>query len=271
MHGWGIAQRIQQVSRDVLRVNQGSLYPALYRLESEGWIAAEWGASENNRKAKYYRLTRAGRAAARRRRPRTGSGSPRAIDRDPARPREEGGVMRLLSQASARSEPCSPGRERRAEMDDELRFHLELETADNVSRGHAARRRRAPPPSHVRRRRSGQGGVPRARAAGACSRTLVQDVALRRCAACAAAPGFTAARRPHAGARHRRQHRRSSAVVNGVLLRPSPYAQRRARWWSCASRTAARRASRTSASRPWRCATTAPQPRASTTSSSTTP
>jgi PadR family transcriptional regulator PadR len=60
MHGWGIAQRIQQVSQDVLRVNQGSLYPALHRLESEGWIAAEWGASENNRKAKFYRLTRVG-------------------------------------------------------------------------------------------------------------------------------------------------------------------------------------------------------------------
>ncbi|HUG52602.1 MAG TPA: PadR family transcriptional regulator [Vicinamibacteria bacterium] len=60
MHGWGIAQRIQQVSQDVLRVNQGSLYPALHRLESEGWIAAEWGTSENNRRAKYYRLTRSG-------------------------------------------------------------------------------------------------------------------------------------------------------------------------------------------------------------------
>jgi PadR family transcriptional regulator PadR len=60
MHGWGIAQRIQQVSEDVLRVNQGSLYPALHRLENEGWIAAEWGASENNRRAKYYRLTRTG-------------------------------------------------------------------------------------------------------------------------------------------------------------------------------------------------------------------
>jgi len=60
MHGWGIAQRIQQVSEDVLRVNQGSLYPALHRLEDEGWIDAEWGASENNRKAKYYHLTRTG-------------------------------------------------------------------------------------------------------------------------------------------------------------------------------------------------------------------
>jgi PadR family transcriptional regulator len=61
LHGWGISQRIQQVSADVLRVNQGSLYPALHRLEEEGWIEAEWGASENNRRAKFYRLTRAGR------------------------------------------------------------------------------------------------------------------------------------------------------------------------------------------------------------------
>jgi len=60
-HGWGIAQRIQQISRDVLQVNQGSLYPALYRLEHQGWIAAEWGTSENNRKAKFYRLTQEGR------------------------------------------------------------------------------------------------------------------------------------------------------------------------------------------------------------------
>jgi transcriptional regulator len=60
MHGWGISQRIQQVSDSVLVVNQGSLYPALYRLEEEGWIASEWGASENNRRAKFYKLTRHG-------------------------------------------------------------------------------------------------------------------------------------------------------------------------------------------------------------------
>ena len=59
-HGWGISQRIHEMSQDVLRVNQGSLYPALYRLEEEGWIEAEWGTSENNRRAKYYRLTRRG-------------------------------------------------------------------------------------------------------------------------------------------------------------------------------------------------------------------
>jgi PadR family transcriptional regulator PadR len=60
MHGWGISQRIQQVSDSVLVVSQGSLYPALYRLEAEGWIRSEWGASENNRRAKFYRLTAAG-------------------------------------------------------------------------------------------------------------------------------------------------------------------------------------------------------------------
>ena len=60
MHGWGIAQRIQQLSQDVLQVNQGSLYPALHRLEQKGWIASDWGTSENNRRAKYYRLTPVG-------------------------------------------------------------------------------------------------------------------------------------------------------------------------------------------------------------------
>jgi PadR family transcriptional regulator, regulatory protein PadR len=60
-HGWDIAQRIQQVSREVLRVGQGSLYPALHRLEAQGWIASEWGASDNNRKAKFYQLTATGR------------------------------------------------------------------------------------------------------------------------------------------------------------------------------------------------------------------
>ncbi len=60
-HGWAISERIQQVSQDVLRVQQGSLYPALHRLERRGWIKAHWGASENNRRAKFYELTRSGR------------------------------------------------------------------------------------------------------------------------------------------------------------------------------------------------------------------
>lgn len=59
-HGWGISQRILQISEDVLRVNQGSLYPALHRLEEQGWIDSTWGVSDNNREAKFYRLTRTG-------------------------------------------------------------------------------------------------------------------------------------------------------------------------------------------------------------------
>jgi transcriptional regulator len=61
LHGWGITLHIQQISKHVLRVEEGSLYPALHRMEQEGWISAEWGLSENNRRARYYRLASAGR------------------------------------------------------------------------------------------------------------------------------------------------------------------------------------------------------------------
>ena len=61
MHGWGIALHIQRISNEVLRVEEGSLYPALHRMEQEGWIAAAWGLSENNRRARFYRLTDQGR------------------------------------------------------------------------------------------------------------------------------------------------------------------------------------------------------------------
>src|SRR5271156_1312650 len=61
LHGYGIAQRVQQVSEDLLKLNQGTLYPALLRLEQRGWISSKWGVSDNNRKAKYYSLTRSGR------------------------------------------------------------------------------------------------------------------------------------------------------------------------------------------------------------------
>jgi transcriptional regulator len=63
MHGWAIAQRISQMSNEQLRVGQSALYPALHKLEQQGWVAAEWAPSENNRRAKYYRLTAAGRKA----------------------------------------------------------------------------------------------------------------------------------------------------------------------------------------------------------------
>ena len=63
MHGWGLTHRIEQLSQDVLQVGQGSIYPALVRLEQRGWIGTEWGVTENSRRAKYYRLTAAGRRA----------------------------------------------------------------------------------------------------------------------------------------------------------------------------------------------------------------
>jgi transcriptional regulator len=62
MHGWGISERIQQISREALQVNQGSLYPSLHRLTREGWIASQWRVTENNRRARYYTLTRMGEA-----------------------------------------------------------------------------------------------------------------------------------------------------------------------------------------------------------------
>ena len=61
LHGWAISERVQQISSDVLRIQQGSLYPALHRLERRGWIKARWGTSDNNRRARYYALTRSGR------------------------------------------------------------------------------------------------------------------------------------------------------------------------------------------------------------------
>ena len=79
-HGWGIAQRIQQISDQELRVQQGSLYPALTRLEENGWIAGEWGTSDNNRRAKYYRLTASGRRQLERETA-DGCGSPRRAAR----------------------------------------------------------------------------------------------------------------------------------------------------------------------------------------------
>ena len=63
MHGWGISQRVQQISKGVLEVNQGSLYPALQRLEKDGLVASDWGTTDNNRRARYYRITAAGRRA----------------------------------------------------------------------------------------------------------------------------------------------------------------------------------------------------------------
>src|ERR1051325_7420215 len=84
MHGWGVSQRIQQISRGVLEVNQGSLYPALHRLENRGWIDASWGTSENNRRATFYRLSAAAKKKAPGRRRAAGPGAPAAANAGPA-------------------------------------------------------------------------------------------------------------------------------------------------------------------------------------------
>ena len=119
MHGWGVAQRIQHVSRDVFQIGQGSLYPALYRLEYKGWIRSDWGNSENNRRAKFYRLTAAGRKT-------TGDGT-RNLGSivgcycaciGPRR----GGVI-MISEFLTRLRFLIL-RKKRSELDDEIRFHL---------------------------------------------------------------------------------------------------------------------------------------------------
>ena len=118
LHGWAISERIQQISEDVLQINQGSLYPALHRLEHQGWIEAEWKVSELGRRAKYYQLTTAGTPPARRRSARVGT----HVERD--RPRHEAGidVMNLrdwkLRASRADSAPAASS----AICDDELRF-----------------------------------------------------------------------------------------------------------------------------------------------------
>ena len=94
LHGYGIARRIEQISKDVLQLNQGTLYPALLRMEQEGWIASKWGASEKNRKAKFYSITAAGRRRLARETEdwrRMSSTIERFLDFDPASLAEEGG------------------------------------------------------------------------------------------------------------------------------------------------------------------------------------
>src|SRR5262245_42142842 len=132
MHGWGITQRIQQISSGALVVNQGSLYPALLRLEQQGWIDSEWSVTENNRQAKYYKLTRAGR---------------KQLADETENWRRLATAIEQILQASGREERSMLGklfhrlrmglrrRNVEREMDAEMRFHLEMETEENIRRG----------------------------------------------------------------------------------------------------------------------------------------
>ncbi len=133
-HGWGIAQHIKQVSEEVLRVEEGSLYPALHRLEVAGEVSAEWGLSENNRRARIYRLTARGRRRLRRRARSLGlaGGRHRARAGDGVTGGRLAGVLRRLARLFRRSDVDR-------ELDEELRFHLEMGRPPPERRGRATR------------------------------------------------------------------------------------------------------------------------------------
>jgi transcriptional regulator len=174
MHGWGISQRIQQLSEDVLQVNQGSLYPALYRLEAKGWIRSEWIASENNRRARFYELTRAGRKQ-------LGSERRAGAFRAGRVPRSRGRLGRPVGEEEAMTTRVMTAlrnlRRRGAvesQLDEEMRFHLEAETRKSLSRA-ACRPRRPAGSALAFGGVEVQGGVPR-RDGGAHDRDAAQDV-----------------------------------------------------------------------------------------------
>ena len=129
MHGWGISQRIEQFTRGVLDVNQGSLYPALQRLEQKGWIESEWGSTENNRKARYYRLTDDGRKA-------LGTETEswrRYVSAVELGVRDQ--LMKLLKPIARWWKALFQRESAERDLDDEIQLHLEMETAKNVRGG----------------------------------------------------------------------------------------------------------------------------------------
>ena len=138
MHGWGISQRIQQVSKDVLQVNQGSLYPALHRLEQQGLIEAEWGSSENNRQAKFYQLTRDGRKQLAEETTQLGTPGQRRRS-SPRRTLTPGGPplmkTRMFRRLSIRFGTLFRRDRRERELDAELRYHLDMLVEQNILTG----------------------------------------------------------------------------------------------------------------------------------------
>jgi len=127
-HGWAISERVQQVSSDALSIQQGSLYPALHRLERRGWIKAKWGASENNRRAKYYALTKAGQSSSRLK-PKPGTSSPRLWhrfwkERDPP----------MLDDLRIRLRSLFRRGSVERELDEEIRFHFDHEVENTSAR-----------------------------------------------------------------------------------------------------------------------------------------
>ena len=204
VHGYAIAQRIQQISKEALQVQQGSLYPALHRLENKNFLSAEWGPTETGREAKFYRLTAKGRTQLKSR------------DRELGAPDGSGGHD---SSASARRERVNwlqrllrSGRMEQ-ELDTELRFHFESQVADKMQSGMTGSRGAPRDSPGVRRPGAGQAGLPR-ESRHALGRIDCAGPALR-----GAHPGKVAGLfggcDPGARPRHRRQH----AVVQPVQPR----------------------------------------------------
>ena len=138
MHGWAIAQRIRQLSKDVLRVNQGALYPALHRLEHQAWIESSWGASENNRRAKYYSLTKAGRKRLAGGRAVMGPSlcrGPRGTES-----RINRVFMRLLDSLLRRLRSLRQRDPSNVALQEELQFHLQQQTEENMKQWHVSGR-----------------------------------------------------------------------------------------------------------------------------------
>jgi transcriptional regulator len=120
LHGWAISQRLKQISGEVLQVSDGSLYPALHKLEQEGWIVAEWRPSENNRRAKFYALTRSGR---------------RQLEHREARAGLSGEALRWLRKLRLRVRSLLLRERVEAELDEELRYHVERQQHEYEARG----------------------------------------------------------------------------------------------------------------------------------------
>ena len=185
MHGWGITERIEQWSESVLQLGQGTLYPALYRLERQGLIASDWRTTANNRRARYYALTRAGRrhfsdelvAVA----PDVARRQPRA--RRHARRRR--GIMSWIGErwyrlrSVVRRDAIEDG------LNEEMRFHIDQQTEKNIRPGHDARRSAPPGARQVRRPRARQGRHARRIPAGALRGFRARSSLRRASARCA--------------------------------------------------------------------------------------